>query len=98
MSESYDEILFTSPTRQFYEHLMSYGQQLMQKAKPSAITTATSAATDSNNPAEPVSMSSNVFERKATACPEYYLPYDDQMDVETLLRIRDHLQHEILGK
>jgi len=84
VSESYDEVLFTSPTRQFYDQLMQYGQQLFKKTPNSTTTTTTD---------EPTTGS---FERKATAFPEHYLPYDDQMDVETLLRIHDHLRQDIL--
>ncbi len=37
-------------------------------------------------------------QRKRTAFPEYYIPYDDRMDVEALMRIQEHLQQSITGK
>ena len=84
VAENYDEILFTSPKKEFYQMLMQYG---------SVSYDATTNNVTQNTLHSSSSMSTN--NKTLAANPEYYVEFDDNLDMEALLAIQDHLHKEI---
>jgi hypothetical protein len=103
VAENYDEIIFHSPKMKFYNLLMLYGSLKKEKAEINPSTASSVITVKKEDAMDIVDIPSqasqpivNSGERKATAFPEYYTVFDDNLDMELLLSIKEHLENEIM--